>query len=154
MRTARETGHAGWDAADVCSLADLNNIREAGNYPFRDGRITISFAKIAVWKNNPHATFRLMRKNPVQVEPHYVLGEQVGEQAPAGEKTFYSSSNGDSWSLIRDQATGAVAVSHVANPSSSGHATKIDFETVLSGADGPEHQALHICWKRPATQRS
>jgi hypothetical protein len=39
--------------------SDLNNVQEAGDYPFRDGQITIGFAKIAVWKNNPRATFRM-----------------------------------------------------------------------------------------------
>jgi hypothetical protein len=121
---------------------DLNNVQEAGDFPFRDGRITIALAEIAIWKKNPRATFRLMRKKPVQAEPHYVLGEQE-DRGPAGEKTFYTSSNGDLWSLIQDQTTGAVAVRHVANPSSGGHVMQIDIETFISnGADGPEHQAL------------
>jgi hypothetical protein len=122
---------------------DLNNVQEAGDFPFRDGRITIALAEIAIWKNNPRATFRLMRKKPVQAEPHYVLGEQLEDRGPAGENTFYTSGNGDSWSLIRDPMTGAVAVRHVANPASGGNAAQIDIETFLSdGADGPEHQAL------------
>jgi hypothetical protein len=37
---------------------DLNNVQESGDFPFRDGRITIAFAEIAVWKNNPRPTFR------------------------------------------------------------------------------------------------
>jgi hypothetical protein len=123
--------------------SDLNNVQEAGDYPFRDGRITISFAEIAVWKNNPRATFRLMRKKPVQAEPHYALGEQLEDRGAAGENTFYTSSNGDSWSLIEDPTTGAVVVRHVANPSSGANVVQIDIETFLSdGADGPEHQAL------------
>jgi hypothetical protein len=122
---------------------DLNNVQEAGDFPFRDGGITITFAEVAIWKTNPHATFRLMRKNPIQAQPQYVLGEQVEDQGLLGEKTFYTSSNGDWWSLIRDQATGALAVRHVPNPASGGNATQIDIETFLSnGADGPEHQAL------------
>ncbi len=85
----------------------------------------------------------MLRKTAVQAEPHYVLGERVEDQTPVGEKTFYTSSNGDSWSLIRDQTTGAVAVRHLANPSSGGHVMQIDIEIFLShGADGPEHQAL------------
>jgi hypothetical protein len=40
----------------VIAWTDLNNVQEAGDYSFRDGRITISFAEIAVWKNNPRAT--------------------------------------------------------------------------------------------------
>jgi hypothetical protein len=131
--------------------SDLNNVQEAGDFPFRDGRIAITFAEIAVWKKNSRATFRLMRKKAFQAEPQYVLGEQLEDQAPAAEETFYTSSNGDSWSLIRDQ--GAMAVRHVANPSSGGHATQIDIETFLSnGADGPEHQALrHLLDKTNAT---
>jgi hypothetical protein len=122
---------------------DLNNVREAGELPFRDGRITISFAEIAIWKTDPRAKFRLMRKYPIQTEPQYVLGEQVEDRGPTDEKIFYTSSNGDWWSLIRDQTTGAVAIRHVANPSSGGNTTQIDIETFLSnGADGPEHQAL------------
>jgi hypothetical protein len=122
---------------------DLNNVREAGEFPFWDGRITISFAEIAIWKTNPHAKFRLMHKYPIQAEPQYVLGEQVEDRGLVEEKIFYTSSNGDWWSLIRDQTTDVVAIKHVANPSSGGNATQIDIETFLSnGADGPEHQAL------------
>jgi hypothetical protein len=82
-----------------------------------------------------------MRKKPIQAEPQYVLGEQLEDRGPAGEEAFCTSSNGDSWSLIRDQ--GEMAVSHVPNPASGGDAVQIDIEAFLSnGADGPEHQAL------------
>jgi hypothetical protein len=122
---------------------DLNNVQEAGDFPFRDGQITITFAEIAVWKNNPAATFRLMRKKQVQAQPQYVLGEQLEDRGPPSEKTFYAGGNGDTWSLIQDQTTGAVAVKHLPSPSLGGNATQIDIETFLSnGADGPEHQAL------------
>jgi hypothetical protein len=135
------------------ALTDLNSVQEAGDLPFRDGRITITFAEIAIWKTNPHATFRLMRKNPIQAEPQYVLGEQIADRGPASEKTFYTSSNGDRWSLIRDQTPGAVAIRHVANPSSGGNAVQIDIDIFLSnGADGPEHQAFrHLLEKSNAT---
>ncbi len=45
------------------SWNDLNNVRGAGDYPFRDGTITVTFAEIAIWKNNPDAKFELMRKH-------------------------------------------------------------------------------------------
>jgi len=48
------------------SRSDLSNVQEAGDYPFRDGTITVTFAEMAVWKNNPSARFQLMRKHPVQ----------------------------------------------------------------------------------------
>ena len=89
------------------SWANLNNVKEAGDLPFRDGRITVTFAEIAIWKRNPLATFRLMRKNPIQGEPNYVLGQRV-EGGEPGEGLFYKSSNGDTWSLIRDQTTGVL----------------------------------------------
>jgi hypothetical protein len=134
--------------------SDLNNVQEAGDYPFRDGRITISFADIAVWRNNPRATFRLMRKKPVQAEPHYVLGEQLEDRGAVGENIFYTSSNGDSWSLIEDPTTGAVAVRHVANPSGT-NVVQIDIETFLSDARTVRSiKRFGIGWTRPATPRS
>jgi hypothetical protein len=70
----------------------------------------------------------------------YSANNSKTEGRPAKE-AFYTSSNGDSWSLIRDQ--GEMAVSHVPNPASGGDAVQIDIEAFLSnGADGPEHQAL------------
>jgi hypothetical protein len=124
------------------SWANLSNVQEAGDYPFRDGRITVSFAELAIWKRTPRATFRLMRKNPIQAEPSYVLGQQVEGEGPS-ERLFYKSSNGDSWSLLRDQTTGVLLVTHASNSSSGGNTTQIDIESFLSnGADGPEHQAL------------
>lgn len=83
-----------------------------------------------------------MRKNPIHVEPNYILGQQVDGGDPS-ETLFYKSTNGDTWSLIRDQTTGALAVIHAPSPSSGGNATHIDIERFLSnGAAGPEHQAL------------
>jgi hypothetical protein len=32
------------------SWNDLNNVQEAGDYPFRDGTITVTFAEVAIWK--------------------------------------------------------------------------------------------------------
>jgi hypothetical protein len=59
------------------SWTDLNNVDQAGEYPFRDGTITVTFAEIAVWKKEPDAQFQLMRKNPIQGQISYVLGRRV-----------------------------------------------------------------------------
>jgi hypothetical protein len=37
------------------SWNDLNNVLEPGDYPFRDGTITVTFAEIATWKNSPES---------------------------------------------------------------------------------------------------
>ena len=125
------------------SWTDLNNVQEPGNYPFRDGTITVTFAEFTVWKNNPHAQFQLMRKHPIQSAPGYVLGKQIEASAQEGSSLIYQSSNGDSWVLTRDPATGAAAVMHTPNPQSGGKVSYIEVEKFLSeGANGPEHQAL------------
>jgi hypothetical protein len=54
--------------------SDLNNVREAGRYPFRDGVITVLEIEIAIWRSNPNAIFNLMRKNPIRDQIEYVLG--------------------------------------------------------------------------------
>jgi hypothetical protein len=59
------------------SRTDLNNIDHAGEYPFRDGIITVSFAEIAVWELEPDARFQLMRKNPIQRQISYMLGKKI-----------------------------------------------------------------------------
>jgi hypothetical protein len=59
------------------SWSDLNNVDQAGEYPFRDGTITVTFVEIAVWKKEPDAQFQLMRKNPIQGQISYVLGRRV-----------------------------------------------------------------------------
>jgi hypothetical protein len=132
------------------SWSDLNNVQEAGDYPFRDGHVTVTFAELAIWKNSPHARFLLMRKNPVQGAPSYVLGQQLEHRSePVSEQVFHASSNGDSWSLSRDPATAAPVVVHVANPQSGGHVSRIDIESFLAGdANGPEHQALRRLLER------
>jgi hypothetical protein len=134
------------------SWSDLNNVEQAGDYPFRDGAITVTFAEVAIWKNSPNAQFQLMRKHPIQGTPKYVLGKQIrGEFAPDEASLIYQSSNGDSWSLTRDPATGAAAVMHRPNLQSGGQISYIEIEKFLSeGANGPEHQALRhlIRYKR------
>jgi hypothetical protein len=37
------------------SWNDINRVQESGQYPFRDGTITVTFAEIAVWKERPDA---------------------------------------------------------------------------------------------------
>jgi hypothetical protein len=126
------------------SWNDLNNVQEAGDYPFREGRITVTFAEVAIWKNDPNAEFQLMRKHPIQDIPRYVLGRRVeGELASDISSLIYQSSNGDTWSLTKDPATGAPSVMHRPNPQSGGHVSYVEIEKFLSeGANGPEHQAL------------
>jgi hypothetical protein len=126
------------------SWSDLNNVQEGGDYSFRDGTITVTFAEVASWKNNPNAQFQLMRKHPIQGAPSYVLGKRVEEEASSDNSSLiYQSSNGDSWFLTRDPVTGAAAVMHTPNPQSSGQASYVEIEKFLSeGASGPEHEAL------------
>jgi hypothetical protein len=89
-------------------------VQEGGDYLLRDGTITVTFAEVAVWKNNPNAHFQLMRKHPIQGVPRYVLGRRVeGEFASDISSLIYQSSNGDTWSLTKDLATGAPAVMHI-----------------------------------------
>jgi hypothetical protein len=63
--------------------SDVNNVHEAGHYPFRDGVIAIFEMEVAVWRSHPDALFILMRKNPVRDQVEYVLGkhELPGEDA-------------------------------------------------------------------------
>jgi hypothetical protein len=91
-------------------LSDLNNVQDAGDYPFRDGTISVTFAEVAIWKKNPGAQFRLMRKHPIQSAFKYVLGRQIEENLAADDAEFiYESSNGDSGSLDR---AACIAVLH------------------------------------------
>ena len=126
------------------SWNNLKNVQEAGDYPFRDGTITITFADVAIWKRNPDAQFQLMRKHPLQGTFRYTLGRQIEEPSvPAEIELIYESSNGDSWSLTGDPETGARVVMHRPNLQSGGQISYIEIEKFLSeGANGPEHEAL------------
>src|SRR5580704_4867124 len=111
------------------SWRDLNNVQEAGDYPFRDGTISVTFAEVAIWKNDPSAQFQLMRKHPIQKEFKYALGKQIDERLePVNYELIYESSNGDTWSLARDPTTGARVVMHRPNPSSGGRTSYIAVE--------------------------
>ena len=126
------------------SWNDLSNVQEAGDFPFRDGTITVSFVEIAIWKNNSAAQFQLMRKHPIHGAFRYVLGRQVeGKSGLADTEFIYESSNGDSWCLTWDPVKGERAVLHRPNPQSGGQVSYIEIDKFLSqGANGPEHQAL------------
>jgi len=124
---------------------DLNDAREPGDYPFRDGTITVTFAEVAIWKDNPDARFQLMRKHPLQERPRYALGRQVDEKpvAAADAELIYTSSNGDSWALTSDPVSGVAAVVHRPNRESGGQVSRIEIDRFLrNDPQGPEHQAL------------
>jgi len=134
------------------SWSDLNNVQEAGEYPFRDGTITVTFAEVATWNKSPGAQFQLLRKHPLQGAFSYVLGKHIDERmASVNSELIYESSNGDSWSLTRDPATGVRAVMHRPNPQSGGQVSYIEVDKFLSeGSNGPEHQALRRLMEKTA----
>jgi hypothetical protein len=121
------------------SWSDVNHVQEPGDYPFRDGTISVTFVEVAIWKKNASAQFQLMRKHPIRERPAYLLGKQVDERsAPTAEELIYESSNGDRWSLAPDPATGARAVIHVPNARSGGRTSYISIEKFLAeGANAP-----------------
>lgn len=124
------------------SWTDLNNVEEAGEYPFRDGTITVTFAEIEAWRKSPSAQFQLVRKHPIQGTLKYALGKQVDEGSIL-DHLFYESSNGDTWLLSQDPVTSVRAILHRPNLQSGGHASYITVDKFLAeGATGPEHQAL------------
>ncbi len=62
--------------------SDLNNVQEAGQYPFRDGVITVLELELAIWRKDAEALFTVMRKNPVRDRVEYVLGKH---EFPGGD---------------------------------------------------------------------
>jgi hypothetical protein len=62
--------------------SDLNNVQEAGRYPFRDGFITVLELELAVWRSDPNIQFELMRKNPIRELVEYVLGRHESPSEP------------------------------------------------------------------------
>ena len=57
-------------------------------------------------------------------------------------RTFYASSNGDTWSLCRSP-TGDIVVAHQPNSASGGKPSEVDLGTFLAtGNRSPEHQSL------------
>jgi len=62
---------------------------------------------------------------------------------PDEVREFFTSSNGDRWSLGRDEDTGSAFVVHKANRPSGGSVTELDIETFLGrNPDAPEGRAL------------
>ena len=58
---------------------------------------------------------------------------------------FYSSSNGDRWLLVRDQASGRSLVRHEPNRASGGSAADIEIDDFfLRDGQGPQHIALRV----------
>lgn len=124
------------------SWSDLGNIHMRGDYPFRDGTITVTDAEIAIWKQKPDARFQLMRKHPIKDRINYVLGKQI-EPHVSRSQLIYESSNGDVWCLTTDPASGARAVMHQPNAQSGGQVSYIDIDEFLRESPvGPQHQAL------------
>lgn len=134
------------------SWADINNVREPGEYPFRGGKLTVTADEIGIWNKDPHALFELLQKGPGEESSRYVLGKEVTNVSlPQEDGPFYTSSNGDTWVLVRDPTTGAKVVLHNANPASGGHVSQIEPERFLSeSANGPEHQALRKLFESSA----
>ena len=127
------------------SWRDLSDVRAPGDYPFRDGIITVTFAEVAILIEQPDAQFQLMRKYPLQSQPRYALGKQLDPRPAqdADDKLIHTSSNGDCWSLVKDPVSGVQAVRHQPNRSSGGQMSYTPIEKFLQDdAGGPEHQAL------------
>jgi hypothetical protein len=62
---------------------------------------------------------------------------------PLHTRELYTSSNGDRWYLVRDDASARVFVRHEPNLSSGGSPSDIGIGAFLSrGGGGPEHQEL------------
>jgi hypothetical protein len=57
-------------------------------------------------------------------------------------RELYRSSNGDRWSLVRDDTSGRVFVRHEANIPSGGQTSDIDIAIFLASDNGPEHREL------------
>ena len=68
------------------SWSDVGRVEKPGDYPFRDGTITVTFAEISIWKMKPDSPFQLMRKHPIQDVPRYVLGREIEENPALVEK--------------------------------------------------------------------
>jgi hypothetical protein len=61
----------------------------------------------------------------------------------ATDKIFYDSSNGDTWSLSRDPASGRLAVMHRPNAQSGGSISYVNVDEFLRvSPSGPQHDAL------------
>jgi hypothetical protein len=63
------------------------------------------------------------------------------ESATKKARTFYESSSGDRWYLIRDPS-GALFIHHEADAASGEHVEHEDLPAFLSRGEGPEQQEL------------
>jgi hypothetical protein len=133
------------------SWTDAGQPQQAGEYPFREGTITITHGEVAIWKRNPNTRFQLMRKYPQLT--HYVLGREV-ETPDIERETFYISSNGDTWSLAENPTTGQMEVLHSPNARSGGQQSYSKIDQFLSNANGPEHQALQLLMEKTPAVRA
>ena len=62
---------------------------------------------------------------------------------PQAAKVLYRSANGDTWTLVRDDASGAPQVLHEPNPASGGRPSRTGIGDFLSrDAHGPQHAEL------------
>jgi hypothetical protein len=57
-------------------------------------------------------------------------------------RELYRSSNGDRWSLVKNDTSGRVFVLHEANVPSGAHTSDIEIAAFLASGDGPEQQEL------------
>jgi len=62
---------------------------------------------------------------------------------PQATRELYRSSNGDRWSLIRDDQSGKILVLHEPNPASGGRPSRLEVGDFLTrDAHGPQHAEL------------
>ncbi len=58
------------------------------------------------------------------------------------ERLFYTSANGDTWSLVRDGLTETICIKHQPTVSSGGQQPVITLQNFLAGHYGPQYDAL------------
>jgi hypothetical protein len=62
---------------------------------------------------------------------------------PTAMRELYRSSNGDRWSLIRDDPAGQVLILHEPNAASGGHPSRLEVgDFLVRDAHGPQHAEL------------
>jgi hypothetical protein len=64
---------------------------------------------------------------------------------PNAMRELYRSSNGDRWSLIRDDQSGKVLVLHEPNAASGGRSSRLEVgDFLVQDTHGPQHAALLV----------
>jgi hypothetical protein len=77
---------------------------------------------------------------------------EAASDTPGVFEPVYRSSNGDTWLLGRDAASGTAIVRHEPNPASGGAISEVDLDAFLKRAGtGPEFVALRAMLARGAT---